>query len=70
MVNAVKCLKCGSIIISRHTHDFVWCACQNIFMDGGSSYKRRGGPGLDDGTYEELDEIPLFVEDDGRHLEG
>ena len=63
-LNAAKCLKCKSIIISRHRHDFVWCACQNIFVDGGTIYQRIGGPALDDDSYELLTELP----DD--HIEG
>jgi hypothetical protein len=69
-MNAVRCLKCGSIIVSRYRHDFVWCACQNIFVDGGEDYLRRGGPGIDDNSYEELTELPLSVEDDSRLVEG
>jgi len=60
-LNAARCLKCGSVIISHYTHDFVWCACHNIFVDGGPSYMRRGGPAIDDGSYEELTEIPENV---------
>ena len=60
-LNAVRCLKCGVVIVSHSVHDFVWCACHNIFVDGGPDYERRGGPGLDDHTYEELDELPEGV---------
>jgi len=37
---AIKCKKCGSIIFSRATHDFRWCACNSIAIDGGSDYTR------------------------------
>ena len=40
--NAVKCLKCGDIIESKHRHDFVFCSCERIFVDGGKDYFRRG----------------------------
>jgi len=41
--NAVRCLKCNTVIESKHVHDFVWCECKAIFTDGGSDYIRRGG---------------------------
>jgi len=50
-VNAVKCHKCGGYAISRHRHDFVWCLCRNIFVDGGPAYTRIGGTALDDDSY-------------------
>lgn len=39
--NEAKCLKCGDIIFSRHTHDFVTCSCGNVSVDGGLSYLKR-----------------------------
>lgn len=41
--NAAKCLKCNSTIESMHVHDFRYCKCQSIFVDGGKEYIRRGG---------------------------
>jgi ribosomal protein S27AE len=38
-----QCLKCGDIIESTHRHDFQYCKCQSIFLDGGKSYIRYGG---------------------------
>jgi hypothetical protein len=40
--NAAHCLSCNKIIESKHTHDFVYCECENIFVDGGKAYIRRG----------------------------
>lgn len=54
--NAARCLLCGDIIESRHTHDYVSCTCGNIAVDGGPSYIRLAGVGLDDASYE-----PLYV---------
>jgi hypothetical protein len=51
----VKCLKCNDIIESMHRHDFVWCSCGNIFIDGGNDYMRFGGRGLDDDTFQFID---------------
>ena len=41
--NAAKCLKCNDMIESKHVHDFRFCKCQSIFVDGGKDYIRRGG---------------------------
>lgn len=45
--NQIKCNLCDDIIESVHTHDFKWCKCGSIFVDGGKSYLRRGGKELD-----------------------
>ena len=41
--NAIKCLKCGDVIESKHRHDFVMCSCKSCFVDGGHDYCRVGG---------------------------
>lgn len=41
--NAARCKSCGDEIESRYTHDFVWCGCGEIAVDGGLSYLRRVG---------------------------
>lgn len=41
--NRIKCLKCGDIIESKYTHDFVQCSCGACFVDGGHDYMRIGG---------------------------
>lgn len=41
--NAIKCNKCESIIKSEHTHDFKWCKCKSVAVDGGHEYLRRVG---------------------------
>ena len=40
--NAAKCLECEDVIESKHGHDFVRCSCENLFVDGGLDYARRG----------------------------
>lgn len=43
-LNAAVCLCCGEILISKHTHDYVVCGCDNHSMvDGGPDYRKRGG---------------------------
>lgn len=36
----VKCLHCGDVIQSKFRHDFVWCSCKSIAIDGGDAYTR------------------------------
>lgn len=59
--NAVKCLKCDTVIESRHCHDFVSCKCGNIMADGGKDYIRRVGNLHDKGSYQEMCE---YTDDD------
>lgn len=42
-IHAIKCKLCGETIYSRAQHDFHWCSCHTIFIDGGFSYMRCGG---------------------------
>jgi len=37
-VTALVCPNCGDIIFSRSRHDFRWCSCGEIAVDGGSDY--------------------------------
>lgn len=41
--NAIRCNKCGDVIESVHVHDFKWCNCQSVAVDGGHDYLRRVG---------------------------
>ena len=41
--NKAQCRKCQDVIESTHQHDFKWCKCKSIFVDGGRHYIRRGG---------------------------
>jgi hypothetical protein len=45
--NAIECRKCGDTIESRSVHDFKFCSCGAVFVDGGREYLRWGGS-LDD----------------------
>lgn len=49
--NRIKCKKCGDIIESYHVHDFKWCSCKTVAVDGGREYLGRLG---NTGDYEEL----------------
>jgi hypothetical protein len=41
--NMARCVKCGDVIESKHRHDFVWCKCGAISVDGGKDYLKRVG---------------------------
>lgn len=41
--NSAECLKCGDHIESKHVHDFRYCSCKAIAVDGGYEYIRRVG---------------------------
>ncbi len=40
--NKIQCKNCGDIIESFYTHDFKYCSCKRVFVDGGKEYGRRG----------------------------
>lgn len=55
-VNKIRCNACEDVIESTHVHDFKWCKCMSVFVDGGPEYLRRGGQGLDLKGYTEMSE--------------
>jgi len=59
LVNRIKCNKCGEIIESTHRHDFKFCKCGAVAVDGGNDYLRRSG-NLED--WEELSEYESFLD--------
>ena len=42
-LNRIKCKLCEDIITSEYTHDFKWCKCHSVAVDGGNSYMKRCG---------------------------
>ena len=52
--NKIKCKKCGEIIESKHRHDFKFCKCGAVAVDGGKDYLRRLGNQED---YEDLSKV-------------
>lgn len=43
MGSKIQCRKCLDVIQSEYRHDFKWCRCKSIYIDGGSDYTRIGG---------------------------
>ena len=39
--NAVRCKLCNDEPESKHRHDFRYCKCGNVAVDGGKDYLRR-----------------------------
>ncbi len=54
LVNKARCRLCDDLIISTHRHDFKYCKCGEISVDGGKDYLRRGAKNFD--NFEELSE--------------
>jgi hypothetical protein len=52
--NGIKCKHCGDIIESTSIHDFKFCSCGKVAVDGGCSYLKRSGNSND---WEELSEL-------------
>lgn len=52
--NRIKCKFCDDIIESTGVHDFKFCSCGKVAIDGGKNYLKRSG-NLND--WEELSEI-------------
>ena len=43
IINKIRCNKCGDEIESTHRHDFKFCKCGAVAVDGGKDYFRRCG---------------------------
>ena len=39
--NMIKCNYCGDIIVSENRHDFKFCSCGKVAVDGGTDYLKR-----------------------------
>lgn len=39
--NSVRCLGCDDEIESTHRHDFKFCSCGDVAVDGGKDYLRH-----------------------------
>ena len=57
--NKAKCNLCGDVIISFHSHDFKYCSCGSVSVDGGRDYARRLFKSIDSFT-----ELSVYSDDD------
>ena len=53
--NRIQCRKCGDIIESESVHDFKFCKCGAVAVDGGHEYMKRSAMSLLD--FQDLSEI-------------
>lgn len=51
ITNQIKCKECNHTITSTNRHDFKYCQCGKVAVDGGKAYLKRTG---DPEAYEEL----------------
>ena len=54
LVNKIRCKKCGDTIESKTVHDFKFCKCGSVAVDGGHCYLRRIGKRED---FDDLSEV-------------
>lgn len=40
-INKIRCKRCGDVIESKTAHDFKFCKCGAVAVDGGKEYLRR-----------------------------
>ena len=45
-VHGIVCPKCGQFIFSRTRHDFRWCGCGEVAIDGGFDYMKVSYKGV------------------------
>lgn len=62
LVNQIRCKKCGDIIESKSVHDFNFCRCESVAVDGGHDYLRRVG---ELNAWEELSVCEMIDEEQG-----
>ena len=43
LVNKIRCKRCNDVIESTHRHDFKFCKCGAVAVDGGTDYLKRSG---------------------------
>ena len=43
IINRIKCKFCGDILESKSRHDFKFCSCGKVAIDGGHFYLKRSG---------------------------
>ena len=60
IANRIKCKKCGDVIESTNIHDFKYCSCKSVAVDGCKDYLKRLGNTSD---YEELSKVITLKKD-------
>lgn len=75
--NQIRCKKCGDEPFSAHRHDFKYCRCGAVAVDGGMEYLKRAGDvrdgydelsySLDDKIVAECVDAVKWAKDTGRN---
>lgn len=52
--NSIRCKYCDDVITSHYRHDFVYCKCRKVAVDGGKDYLKRCFVNDPDIDFEEL----------------
>ena len=52
----VLCKKCNNRIRSEHRHDFRWCPCKSLAVDGGGDYLKLSFSGNPEESYEIIED--------------
>jgi hypothetical protein len=60
IANRIACAKCLDVIESKHTHDFVGCSCESVYVDGGNEYWKRSG------EYQDIIDLSLYQKETGE----
>ncbi len=42
LINRAMCNACREVVESKHRHDFKYCGCGQMHVDGGLAYTKRG----------------------------
>lgn len=53
--NRIRCKHCNDVIESFTVHDFKWCSCHKVAVDGGREYLRRCG------NLEDMEELSEYT---------
>jgi hypothetical protein len=72
--NMIECPVCHDVIESVHRHDFKYCSCGNVSVDGGQEYRKRswGNGGLPIERSEVIEEdyvLPDYAVDISKEYE-
>lgn len=62
-LNRIKCNLCGDVITSENRHDYKYCGCGSVAVDGGSWYLKRTGT-----DFTELSETYKEQEDESTSI--
>ncbi len=53
-LNSIQCLHCEDVIVSTYVHDFKYCKCKKVAVDGGLLYLKRSFESSPEKDYKEL----------------